>query len=67
MNADWYERAIDLVREAQEAGFAAFMVHTMESGDVRLVGLSLPANVVASMFRAAADQYEAQIAPDVVN
>jgi hypothetical protein len=67
MTSDWYERAFELVREAQGEDVAAFMLHTLENGDVRVVGLELPPAMVAWMLRSAASGYEAQVAPQTVN
>ena len=67
MNAEWYERAFELVREAQGQEIAAFMLHTLPDGDVRVVGLELPPARVARMLRSAARGYEAQVAPQTLN
>lgn len=67
MDEQWYADAFDLMRRAQEQGVAAFCMHTLESGDVRLVGLPLPVKLVANMMRTAASQYEKQAAPDTLN
>lgn len=64
MDSEWYESAFDLVRQAQDQGMAAFVLHTLESGDVRLISLSLPRGMVVRMLRDAADGYEKQAAPD---
>ena len=63
----WYEDAIGLVQRAQDAQSAAFVIHTLDDGGLRLVGLSLPAALIAGMLRTAAKQYEAQVAPDTLN
>lgn len=52
------DRAIDLCADYQTEGSAAFVIRTMESGDCRVIGLQLPASLVARMLRAAADMYE---------
>jgi len=67
MDEGWYESAIELVRKAQDDGKAAFVLHTMDNGDIRLVGLSLPGKLIAKMLKTAATQYEAQSAPDILN
>jgi hypothetical protein len=67
MDDQWYADVIDLVRRAQEKGFAAFMLHTLEIGDVRLVGLSLPTKLMSSMLITCGKKLEAQLAPDKLN
>jgi hypothetical protein len=52
------DRAIDLCSDYQHEGSAAFVIRTLESGDCRVIGLQLPASMVAQMLRAAADMYE---------
>lgn len=67
MNAEWYERAFELVREAQGEDVAAFMLHTLPGGDVRVVGLELPPALVTKMLRSAANGYEAQVTAPTMN
>lgn len=52
------DRAIDLCADYQHEGSAAFVIRTMENGDTRIIGLSLPPSLVAQMLRTAADIYE---------
>lgn len=63
---DTDERAVDLCRDYQQAGVAAFVIRTTDSGDTRVIGLQLPGRMVAKMLRAAATAYEAQ-AEDTYN
>jgi hypothetical protein len=58
---EWTEAASDLCQWAQREGLAAFVIHTLESGNVRFIGPQLPPALVARMLRAAADGYEAQV------
>lgn len=48
-------------------GKVGFAIRLLDSGDVRLIGLSLPGHVVADLLRTAADVYEANAAPGTVN
>lgn len=61
------DRAMDLCADYQSAGSAAFVIRTLESGDCRIIGLSLPAIMVAKMLRTAADVYEQNTAQDTYN
>lgn len=63
MSDEWTDAAVDLCAWAQREGFAAFVIHTLENGNVRFAGPQLPPKLVARMLRAAADGYEAQV-PD---
>ena len=67
MDEGWYESAIELVRKAHDDGKAAFVIHTLDNGDIRLVGLSLPAKLVAQMLHTAARQYEAEMPAGTLN
>src|SRR5690606_37765955 len=67
MSAEWDNAAADLCAWAQQEGMAAFVLRTTDSGDVRLVGLRLPPEMVAKMLRAAASGYEAQVSPETLN
>ena len=67
MSAEWDSAAADLCAWAQKEGMAAFVLRTTDSGDVRLVGLRLPPEMVAKMLRAAASEYEAQVSPETLN
>lgn len=61
------EIASGLCQAYQSEGLAAFVIRTTESGDVRLIGLQLPPEVVANMLRIAADAYERDVATVVRN
>lgn len=61
------ELGIAFAQACQEQGQVGFALRLLESGDVRLIGLSLPRRVVADLLRAAADVYEANAAPETVN
>ena len=63
----WTAGASDLCAWGQEEGFAAFVLHTTEAGNVRIIGPQLPPSLVVQMLRAAADSYEAQVAPETLN
>jgi hypothetical protein len=54
------EQAASLSRDYAKHGSAAFQIRTTESGDIRVIGMSLPAESVAKMLHAAADAYLAQ-------
>lgn len=58
---------VAFAQACQEQGIAGFAVRTLEDGDVRLIGLTLPPKMVARMLRTAAEAYEAQVAPETVN
>lgn len=59
--------AVDLCSAYQAEGSAAFVIRTMESGDVRIVGLALPQGMVCQMLRTAAEIYEQSSAGETVN
>jgi len=67
MNAEWYERAFELIREAQAQGVAAFLFHTLPEGDVRFIGLELPPDLIVRTLRQTATNYEAQISAPTMN
>lgn len=58
---------VAFARACQDDGQVGFAIRLLDSGDVRLIGLSLPGGVVADILRAAADVYEAQAGPETVN
>lgn len=61
------ELGIAFAQACQEQGQVGFALRLLESGDVRLIGLSLPSGMVAEMLRTAADVYEAQAVQQTVN
>jgi hypothetical protein len=61
------ELGIAFAQACQERGQVGFALRLLDSGDVRLIGLSLPRHVVADLLRTAADVYEANAAPETVN
>ena len=61
------ELGIAFARACQDDGQVGFAIRLLDSGNVRLIGLSLPASVVADILRTAADVYEAQAGPETVN
>jgi len=61
------ELGIAFALACQEQGQVGFALRLLESGDVRLIGLSLPGHVVGNLLRKAADVYEANAAPETVN
>lgn len=61
------ELGIAFALACQEQGQVGFALRLLESGDVRLIGLSLPRHVVGALLRKAADVYEANAAPETVN
>jgi len=61
------ELGIAFALACQEQGQAGFALRLLDSGDVRLIGLSLPRRVVGDLLRKAADVYEANAAPEAVN
>lgn len=67
MDADWTDRAIGLCREAQGEGVPAFVIHTLENGNIRLIGVELPPDLVAQMLRSAAEALLAQTEPATLN
>ena len=67
MDAEWYERAFDLIREAQARGVAAFLFHTLPEGDVRFVSLELPPDLIVRALRQTADSYGAQATAPTMN
>ena len=67
MNAEWYERAIELFREAQDQGVAAFLFHTLPEGDVRFVSLKLPPDLIVRTLRQTAESYEARTSAPTMN
>ena len=67
MNAEWYERLFDLIREAQARGVAAFLFHTLPEGDVRFVSLELPPDLIVRTLRQTADSYGAQMTAPTMN
>jgi len=48
-------------------GKVGFAIRLLDSGDVRVIGMSLPTHVVAEMLRDAADAYEDQAPPETLN
>jgi hypothetical protein len=58
---------IAFAQACQEQGQVGFALRLLESGDVRLIGLSLPGHVVGDLLRTAADVYEASTGPETVN
>lgn len=48
-------------------GAVGFAIRLLDSGDVRVIGMSLPPHVVGEMLRDAADAYEAQAKPETLN
>lgn len=58
---------VAFARACQDDGQVGFAIRLLDSGDVRLIGLSLPGSVVADILRSAADVYEAQAGPETVN
>jgi len=67
VNAEWYERAFELFREAQARGVAAFLFHTLPEGDVRFVSLELPPDLIVRTLRQTADSYGAQMTAPTMN
>ena len=67
MDAEWYERAFDLIREAQARGVAAFLFHMLPEGDVRFVSLELPPDLIVRALRQTADSYGAQTTAPTMN
>ena len=61
------ELGIAFAQACQEQGQVGFALRLLDSGDVRLIGLSLPRRVVAGLLRTAADVYEANAGPETVN
>ena len=61
------ELGIAFAQACQEQGQVGFALRLLESGGVRLIGLSLPGRVVADLLRTAADVYEANAGPETVN
>lgn len=61
------ELGIAFAQACQEQGQVGFALRLLDSGDVRLIGLSLPRRVVADLLRKAADVYEANAGPETVN
>lgn len=61
------DRAIDLCADYRHEGSAAFVIRTMENGDTRIIGLSLPPSLVAQMLRTAADIYDQSMSEETVN
>lgn len=61
------ELGIAFAQACQEQGQVGFALRLLDSGDVRLIGLSLPRHVVGDLLRKAADVYEANAAPETVN
>lgn len=61
------ELGVAFARACQDDGQVGFAIRLLDSGNVRLIGLSLPSGVVAGILRAAADVYEAQAGPETVN
>lgn len=61
------ELGVAFAQACQEQGQVGFALRLLESGGVRLIGLSLPGHVVAGLLRAAADVYEANAGPETVN
>lgn len=61
------EIASGLCQAYQCEGLAAFVIRTTETGDVRLIGLQLPPEVVSNMLRVAADAYERDVSAVVRN
>lgn len=53
--------------ECAELGLAGFSIRSTMDGSVRLVGMQLPTNLVASMLRQAADGYERQVGETPLN
>lgn len=53
--------AADLAAWGQEEGVATFVIHTTESGNVRLIGPRIPASLLARMLRQAAYGVEQQM------
>lgn len=66
-SAELTKAAADLCVWGSEEGVAMFVLHTMDDGNTRFIGPKLPASLVARMLRAAADGYEAQVAPESLN
>lgn len=61
------ELGVAFARACQDDEQVGFAIRLLDSGNVRLIGLSLPSGVVASILRTAADVYEAQAGPETVN
>lgn len=61
------EIAVGLCQAYQAEGLAGFVIRTTDAGDVRLIGLQLPPEVVAQMLRTAADAYERDVCAVVRN
>jgi len=61
------ELGLAFAQACQEQGQVGFALRLLESGDVRLIGLSLPGHVVGGLLRTAADVYEANAGPETVN
>lgn len=59
--------AVGLCQAYQSVGLAGFVIQTTDTGDVRLIGLQLPPEVVANMLRIAADAYERDVSAVVRN
>ena len=59
--------AVGLCQAYQSVGLAGFVIRTTDTGDVRLIGLQLPPEVVSKMLRIAADAYERDVAAVVRN
>ncbi len=58
---------MELCADYQDEGSAAFVIRTLESGDCRIIGLSLPAHYVAQMLRTAARIYEENMPEEALN
>ncbi|WP_202844782.1 hypothetical protein [Luteimonas saliphila] len=58
---------IAFAQACQEDGQIGFALRLLDSGDLRLIGLSLPRKTVADMLRTAADAYEANVEPETLN
>jgi hypothetical protein len=48
-------------------GAVGFAIRLLDSGDVRVIGMSLPPHVVAEMLRDAADAYEDRAPRETLN
>lgn len=64
---DLDDQGVAWAQACQDEGIAGFCIRTTESGDIRLIGLSLPPKMVARMLRIAADAYEEQVPAEVLN
>jgi hypothetical protein len=51
------EAAVRLCRGYSDVGLISYIIHMLEDGSIRIIGPSMPADVVADMFGKAIDGY----------